>query len=157
MKKKYIYIIGILIVIIDQLLKILVVSNITTDINLLPNVLAITLVHNDGAAWGMFSGNQLFLIIVSVLAFIGISYYIKKKCSCKKLEFIGYGLLLGGLVGNLIDRVMMGYVIDYIHLLFIDFPVFNFADMAVVIGVGLLIIDMIKEEYDAYKSRKREC
>ncbi len=155
MKKRYIFIIGFIIVFVDQFLKILISGNIVENITLISGILEITLTHNYGAAWGIFEGNQIFLILVSVVAFGLISFYIKKRDSLKLLEIIGYTLLLGGLVGNLIDRVIYGYVVDYIYLLFIDFPIFNFADMAIVIGVGLLVIDMIKEEYYAYRSRKR--
>lgn len=100
-------------------------------------------VHNFGAAWSIFSGKQIFLIIISfIFLFIIIFYYIKEK-SKSYLFNVAYGFILAGTFGNLIDRIFLGYVRDFINLEFMDFPVFNVADACLTIGVVFFILYII--------------
>lgn len=144
---KKITIIGISCIIIDQVFKKIIIDNmvLNTSFEIIPNFLNITYVQNFGSAWSIFSGNRLFLIAITIFAlFILYKYFIDNQ-KLSRLEIISYGILMGGIFGNLIDRIIYGYVIDYIDFIIFgyDFPVFNFADMCIVISVGLIIINMI--------------
>ena len=125
----------------------------------------LTMVHNQGAAFGMGQGQGwLFAIIavVIVLAIIGWLFFSK---DLNTLEVVAFGLIAAGGIGNLIDRVNMGYVVDFIQFTFIDFPVFNVADMCVTVGVALVIVsafmkikadkDEIYSELEAKEAAKK--
>lgn len=116
-------------------------------ITLINGLLALTYVENRGAAFGMFSGKQLFLIIVSVGIIVLLEYYLIKTRPQSKLMQLTIVLVVSGGIGNLVDRVFQGFVIDYIDInqLF-SFPVFNFADICVTIGEFLLIFLMFYGE-----------
>lgn len=131
--------------IIDILFK-LVVKNILVvneSIKVINNFFYITYVKNTGAAWSILSGKQLFLIIFSIIIILILIIYLIKKKEYNKFEIIGYSLLLAGAIGNLIDRVVYGYVIDYLNFYIFNynFPIFNIADCCIVIGIMLLFID----------------
>ncbi|MBR3523365.1 MAG: signal peptidase II [Bacilli bacterium] len=147
---KKISLISLIIVLIDQLIKILISNTITyaESIKVIPNFFYLTNVHNEGAAWSMFSGKQFVLIIVAVLALVGIYLFLIKGKKLNKLETICYSLLIGGIIGNLIDRVIFNYVIDYLEFIFgnYHYPVFNFADMCIVISIFTLVIMSFKED-----------
>ena len=151
MNKKIIYTMFICIFI-DQLIKI-IVSNIAllnTPYEVIKNFFYLTHVRNLGAAWGIFYGNRYFLILVSLFAlFIFYFVFIKNK-KLSKFESISFGILLGGIIGNLIDRIVYGYVIDYLdfQIFNYDFPIFNFADTCIVISIILIIIKIIKDDSD---------
>ena len=101
----------------------------------------LNLVHNKGVAWGAFAGNVPVIAIVTAVMCIAIAafaVYWAKRSSVP--EMIGLGLLFAGGIGNLYDRVVQGYVVDFITPLFIDFPTFNVADIGVTCGIALLAI-----------------
>ena len=111
-------------------------------------------VENTGAAFGSFSGNTALLsIITAVIIIAGIAAIILKKINNKFLLVTATVIIAGGL-GNLIDRIFRGYVVDFIKVLFIDFPVFNFADILVTCGSFMLIIYLIIDIYN--DSRKKQ-
>lgn len=107
----------------------------------------LTFLKNDGAAWGILKGGRIFFIIVTVVVvLVLIAYYFKIKKSEKSWVIkISIIMIVAGAVGNLIDRFRLGYVIDMLHFIFKDysFPVFNFADIYVVVGTALFIIYVI--------------
>ncbi len=109
------------------------------SITIINNFLYITFVRNPGAAFGMFPYQTVFFIIIALVVAVGIVWYYRAMGAENRWLRLGLSLMLGGSLGNLIDRVRSGYVID-----FIDFsiwpPVFNIADSAIVIGIGILII-----------------
>ena len=147
MKKLIVYISAICFII-DQLSKALLdhFLELNQSIDIIPSFFRITYVRNDGAAWSLFSGNQIFLIIMSFFALYMIyTYFIKNKV-LNKLELWSYGLLLGGIFGNLIDRLIRGYVTDFFDFTIFNyhFPVFNIADICIVIGLFLTIISLWK-------------
>ena len=110
-------------------------------------------VENTGAAFGSFSGNTALLsIITAVIIIAGIAAIILKKINNKFLLVTATVIIAGGL-GNLIDRIFRGYVVDFIKVLFIDFPVFNFADILVTCGSFMLIIYLI---IDIYKDSRKK-
>ena len=127
-----------LFVLIDRIIKILVQVFLTgKKIFIIDNFFYLVNVENDGAAFSMLEGKQWLLIMIGVIASIVIIYYVKKN----DIKGIGFSLLLGGVIGNLIDRVVYRYVIDYIGFILFNryMPIFNFADMAIVIGAFIII------------------
>ncbi len=140
MKKKDLIII-IILVLIDRLTKFLVKRfiNYLEVINIIKNKLFLTYVTNTGSAFSLFEGKRLMLIIVSlILLYFLIKYYIKIE---DKVEKISITLILSGLIGNLIDRIFLGKVIDFIGVG--SFPIFNVADSYVVIGIFILLVYVI--------------
>ena len=113
------------------------------------NFLYFTYAHNTGVAWGMLAGHLwLFIIVALVSAVLMIVFFMKTR-RYEVLTRFGLVLTFAGMAGNLIDRVMYGYVRDFIDVVIFNynFPIFNVADMAVVIGVILIIIEIVFEEY----------
>lgn len=145
------FIIVLVVIIIDVVSKVLVTNNLVLNksITIIPNFFYLTYAHNYGGAWSIFENNTLIITIISFIVILGISYYIFKNRVTKKIEIIGYSLLLGGAIGNLIDRVISGYVIDFLdfYIFGYDFPIFNIADIGIVIGIMLLLVSMILEVY----------
>ncbi len=148
-KLKFVYILGIFFLLIDQLIKIFISSRFLLNQNLIiiKNLLNLNLVHNEGAAFSILTGSRLLLIVVGILAVVLISFYIVKSDEINDRDILSYSLLLGGIVGNLIDRIVHGYVIDYISFNFFGyyFPVFNFADICIVLSIIIIVINIIKE------------
>ena len=141
-----------LIIIIFDVISKIFISNIlilNKSITIIPNLFYLTYTHNYGGAWSIFDNSTLFITIVSFLIIIGIIYYLFKNKVTKKIEIIGYSLLLGGAIGNLIDRIVYGYVIDFLdfYIFKYDFPIFNVADIGIVVGIILLLVSMILEVY----------
>ena len=146
---KKIFTLSSILLIIDIIVKLVVKFNMKLydSIKVIDDFFYITYVKNTGAAWSILSGKQIFLIFISIVVIIGVIIYLKNKNNYKKIEIIAYSLLLAGSIGNLIDRVVYGYVIDYLNFYIFNynFPVFNIADTCIVIGIMLLFIDMRKE------------
>ncbi len=134
-------------VIVDQILKLIIFNTIGASgqtINLIPGILQLTYVENTGAAFGFFNA-RLFLIIFDILImFFIIKILLDKKYPLNDKAKTGLSLIISGGIGNLIDRIFRGFVIDYIDITqIIDYPVFNFADILVVAGVILIIATII--------------
>lgn len=140
MKKISLY--SFLFLLVDQISKILVrmYLNLYNDIILIPNFLSLIHVKNDGAAFSILEGKKMFFILISIIVLIGIIYYIKNK-NLKKIDYIIYGMLIGGIVGNLIDRIIYGNVTDFISFTILNkpMPIFNLADTFICIGCVLMI------------------
>lgn len=113
------------------------------SIPLIPGILELRYLLNTGAAFGSLAGRQLFLILFTIAAMAGILVYLLWKRPASRLEYMGWILILGGGLGNLIDRVSAQAVVDYINPLFIDFAVFNFADICITVGIGLYVLDLL--------------
>ena len=134
--------IGILVFIIDQLVKHLVVStmHLGQSLPVIKGIFHITYVLNPGAAFGMLAHQRWFFILVALAAvLLGAAFY-KKLQQESFLMRSGAGLLLGGAVGNLADRIQSGLVVDFLD--FRIWPVFNIADIAICAGAGILIFDI---------------
>ena len=157
--KKKIGIIAVLVVLFDQISKYLVIKNfkIFESIEIIKNFFSLTYIRNYGGAWGVFQGNVLLLALISFLALTFFIKMIFKEQNMNTITIITYGLLLGGIIGNLIDRVIRGYVIDFLdfYILGYDYPVFNVADIMIVISVLLLIFEILRSEYNENRSRKK--
>ena len=110
---------------------------------IIDNFLNITYVRNTGAAWSILDNNTWIVTVISLLIIIGIIYYVYRNRVSKKILKIGYGLILGGAIGNFIDRIVYGYVIDFIDIDIFgwNYPIFNLADMFIIVGVILVMID----------------
>ena len=132
-------------VILDQLTKYIIKQNfqLNQSIPIIKNLLHITYITNTGSAFGLFKGLNWFFVLFSVIVIIAIFYYLKKIVKNEKLLQFAVGLLLGGTIGNLIDRIAYGAVVDFID--FRVWPVFNIADSAVTISVILLVVLLWKE------------
>ena len=96
-------------------------------------------IQNEGASWGMLAGRSTLLIMISLAAVLYLSYLAYHNRQQSQWIQLGLGLVIGGALGNLIDRILYGYVIDMFKLEFIDFPVFNIADSAITVGILILI------------------
>lgn len=132
---------------IDQLVKHWVTATIALGAShvVAPGLLAITNLHNNGAAWSILQGQQWFFAIISVVAIL-IVVYLMVRWRHQVPLMVGLALILAGTLGNFIDRLMNGYVVDMFELLFINFPVFNVADSCLTIGVLILIIAILRED-----------
>ena len=155
--KTKIYFIAILGVIVDQITKFLVVSNFDVGLGrtIIKSFFSIVYIQNTGAAWGIFSDGTLILSIVSTLFLIFFFIYISKLKYVSKLNSIAYGMFIGGIVGNLIDRVVRHYVVDFLSFDIFGhpFPVFNIADSLIVISIILIIIESLIKEMNENDSR----
>jgi len=140
---------SLVIFIIDQLTKLLVSFNIdlNSSVSVIKDFFNISLVHNYGAAFSILYGNRIFLILVSFFALAMIYMFLIKGKVLRKFDIVLYSLLFGGIIGNLFDRIVYGYVIDFFdfNIFGYSFPIFNIADTAIVIGTFLLIILNISE------------
>ena len=144
-KNNFIFSVALLIVFLDQLTKFLIKQNLqlSQSIPIISNVFHLTYITNTGSAFGLFKGLNVFFIVFLIIVIGFIIHFIKKIRENEKLLQFSIGLLLGGTIGNLLDRVLLGYVVDFID--FRIWPVFNIADSAVTIGVILLIILLWKK------------
>lgn len=129
------------IIVIDQILKYLTVENLASlsTVELIPNFLTLTYVENRGVAFGMFKDMKWIVITITSLVILFLIYILLTKKISSKLFVFGSALVIGGGIGNLIDRIFLGYVIDYLQLSFFP-PVCNFADYCVTAGVIMIII-----------------
>ena len=149
--KKKITIISFLAFLIDQIVKVLMLKYITI-VNLIPGFLSFMVVKNKGVAFSMFWGNRWFIIIFSIFLVLALIWFLNNEYICKKednfIKNIEYGILFGGIFGNLFDRIIRGYVVDYISLNFFgySFPIFNLADIFITFGVLIMLFYSLFEE-----------
>ena len=138
---------------IDQAIK-LWATNVLQPIGampLIPHVVELRFVLNPGMAFSLLSGKQLFLILATSAALLLVAYWLFFRSRGKYLQQAALILVLGGGIGNLIDRVLNGEVVDYINVLFMRFAVFNFADICVCVGVALWVLVIFLEEIQEQK------
>ena len=139
---KYLIVISIL-CFLDQYSKIYISLNINKLINKDLLILTIDYIRNYGAAFNILSGSRLFLSLISIISTIILMYliFIRKD---KRINKYGLSFIVAGSIGNGVDRIFYGYVIDFIKIKFVDFPVFNIADIAINIGILVLIINYFR-------------
>ena len=125
----------------DQLVKYFVVTHIKLDttVSFIPHVLSLSNVRNDGAAWSILQGQQFLLFVITVAA-LAVMLVLLKKNRNDRLFAWALTLMIGGTLGNFLDRLRLGYVVDMFTLDFMNFPIFNVADCALTVGVILLTI-----------------
>ncbi len=143
----YVYVIAVFVFIADQLSKLAVVRfmNEGETIPLWEGVFHLTSHRNRGAAFGILQDQRWFFIVVTMVVISGIIYYLQTVKNLTARMAIALSLILGGALGNFVDRLMTGEVVDFLHFRLINYPIFNIADSAIVIGVGLFILDMLLE------------
>ena len=132
------------IILLDQLTKIFVFINYEKVMNKDFILFRLDLVKNYGAAFNIFSGNRIFLSSVSIIFSILLIYIILSKNTLKIFDLLSYCFILGGTIGNGLDRILKGFVIDFINLNYINFPVFNIADISINIGFIFLFYSILK-------------
>lgn len=156
MKTLKIMLIIVSIFLLDRFTKVLVINNLSLgeSISIINDFLNITYVNNHGAAFGIMDGKVIFIVIVSILIFAYLIYEIRKE-SHSKLITISISFVIGGLLGNLFDRVVYGHVIDFFdfNLFGYDFAIFNVGDAFIVIGTILLAIGFLLEERNANNNK----
>jgi len=155
---KKVPIISITIFLIDQIIKFIITANLNLyeEIIIIKDFFSLFYVQNFGAGFSILIGQRLFLILISLIALVAIIYYLYRNKDIKKYEKILYPVLIGGILGNLFDRIIFGYVIDYLSFNFFgyEYPVFNFADMAIVISIFGLLFFGIKDDFNENKGRR---
>ena len=142
----YFILLSTIIILSDQFTKNLININYKSLINNDLIFFSIDYVKNYGAAFNILSGNRIFLSTVSTIITLLLIYIILNKKNISNFDLISYSFILAGTVGNGIDRITKGYVIDFINLNFIDFPVFNIADISINIGFIFIIFGLIKNK-----------
>lgn len=154
------YTIALIIIVIDQLTKWIVVRSMELgeQITIIENFFYLTSHRNSGAAWGILEGQMTFFYIITVIVVIGIIYYMQKFAKYDKLLAIGLSLILGGAIGNFIDRIFRQEVVDFADFIIFnyDFPIFNVADSSLSIGVILVIIATIIDELKQRKEKQKK-
>lgn len=154
----YLYYFFALVVIgIDQLTKWIVIQKMELyeSIPIIDHFFYITSHRNAGAAWGILQGQMMFFYIITIFVIIGLVYYMEKYGKDHKLTAISLSLILGGAIGNFIDRLLRQEVVDFLDVMIFtyDFPIFNVADSSLVIGVILIFIATMLEEKNKGKAK----
>lgn len=150
--------IAISIIILDQITKWLVVTNLGYgyEVQIVKNFFYVTYVRNKGAAWGIFQNGRIFFVLMTILVVIGILYLMsREKSSYKKVVF---SFILGGALGNFIDRLFRGYVIDFLdfYIFSYNFPTFNVADIFITVGTILIIYEILVKKSFWEESSERK-
>lgn len=163
MKKKFLwfFIISGILIFFDQITKIIAANTLkgNSPAELIPGVLEFRYIENRGAAWGMMQGAGIFFIILTFAVMAGMIVLVAKMPSVKRFRpLLAFAIqLFAGGIGNLIDRIALHYVRDFIYFRIIDFPVFNVADVCVTCGVCLLVILVIfvyrEKDYALFKKK----
>ena len=155
--KRTTYLTAAAVVLLDQLSKAWALQHLSARgiSPLLPGLLQQRLVFNTGAAFSMLQNNALGLGLVSTLVALGLVFWIQTSGPLSRWQGLGLGLLLGGAVGNGIDRWRMGSVVDFLELVPVSFPVFNIADVAINLAVLCLLIDLLTRHDQRHERRPR--
>ena len=142
----YFIFLSLILILTDQITKQIIKSNYLSLLNKEMIFFNIDYVRNYGAAFNLLSGSRVFLSLISIIITLILFYIIINKENMTFIDLFSYSFILGGTLGNGIDRIFRGYVIDFIKLKFIDFPVFNVADVSINIGLILIIYGYIKNK-----------
>ncbi len=142
----------------DQFTKYLAVTYLAPvgTMPLIPGIIQLQFILNDGMAFSLLSGSRWLLVSVTGVALLALLIYLLFKRPNCRLEYFAWLLILSGGIGNLIDRIFSGYVVDFFSLQFMEFAVFNVADCYVTVGAALLIVWLIIGEVKAHKENKKK-
>ena len=137
-----------LLIVLDQLVKSYVVQNIALGEikSWIPNLVSLTYLQNRGAAFSILQDQQLLFAVITLVVVVGAIWYLHKHMEDSLWMVLGLTLIIAGGLGNFIDRISQGFVVDMFHLDFINFAIFNVADSYLTVGVIILLIAMLKEE-----------
>ena len=135
-------------IVLDQMVKAYVVQNIALGEikSWIPNLVSLTYLQNRGAAFSMLQDQQWFFAVITLVVMAGAIWYLHKHIEDSFWIVFGLVLIIAGGLGNFIDRISQGFVVDMFHLDFINFAIFNVADSYLTVGVVVLLIAMLKEE-----------
>ena len=153
-------ILGIIIIILDQFSKYFIQTNTLwqNHIEIIPNFFYITYAKNTGMGFSLLSGHTILLAIVSMIVILVIFYYYVKCDKKDVLSLVTYSLLIAGAIGNLIDRIVNNYVVDFFYFKLINFPIFNVADIYVTVAASLFIFLCLfiykEEDFEAIFPKK---
>lgn len=149
------------IVVLDQLVKHWITRVLVTPgggrLPLLPKVLGLTLVHNPGASWGILAGKTDLLLLITGVVCLGLMALLLLERPADRLQRLSLCCILGGAVGNALDRLLLGYVVDMFETLFVEFPIFNVADCFITVGAALLCVGVLREERKAKRLQAAEA
>ena len=137
-----------ILIVLDQLVKSYVVQNIALGEvkTWIPNLVSLTYLQNRGAAFSMLQDQQLLFAVITLVVVVGAIWYLHKHMEDSFWMVLGLTLIIAGGLGNFIDRISQGFVVDMFHLDFINFAIFNVADSYLTVGVIILLLAMLKEE-----------
>ena len=137
-----------ILIVLDQLVKSYVVQNIALGEvkTWIPNLVSLTYLQNRGAAFSILQDQQLLFAVITLVVVVGAIWYLHKHMEDSFWMVLGLTLIIAGGLGNFIDRISQGFVVDMFHLDFINFAIFNVADSYLTVGVIILLIAMLKEE-----------
>ena len=143
-------------ILVDQIVKIIISSTMSVGetIPVIKDIFHFTYIRNEGAAFGMLSEHRWVFMIISSVAIVAMCIYLFKFCKERMLVRIGIALVIGGGIGNMIDRIFLGYVVDMIDCRFIDFYVFNVADSCVCVGAGIVFLGVLLDTITEIKESK---
>ncbi len=143
-------VIVVLLVAVDQVVKYLCFHYLTDTITLIPGFIELRYLENRGAAFGIMEGRSFFLILFPIIIICGLIFYYRKlgTTTIDKITKVSLILILSGAFGNLIDRAFNGFVVDMFNFTFFQFPIFNVADIYVVVGTAILMIATILTKED---------
>jgi signal peptidase II len=141
---------------VDQIVKIIISSTMSVGetIPVIKDIFHFTYIRNEGAAFGMLSEHRWVFMIISSVAIVAMCIYLFKFCKERMLTRIGIALVIGGGIGNMIDRIFLGYVVDMIDCRFIDFYIFNVADSCVCVGAGIVFLGVLLDTIKEIKENK---
>lgn len=156
--RERVYTVSAIILMLDQMLKMVVKNNLylMQEIKVIPNFFSIYYVENKGAAFSILSGKTYIFVLVALFLLVALDKYIGKE-KLTKFSILSLGIVIGGVLGNLIDRLLYHSVVDFL-LFNIDgyaFPVFNIADVGITVGVSLYIIENVWRNIYEVRSRNR--
>lgn len=145
-------------IIIDQVTKLIVTQNMElySSAPFIPKIMEFRYILNTGAAWGMFSENRWVFLIISGVALVILPIILYKYRNLPFLFGFSLSLIISGAAGNMIDRVFSGAVVDFLNFLFVDFPVFNFADICVTVGAALMFVYLIFFDKEIFSDSKKK-
>ena len=143
-------------ILVDKIVKIIISSTIDVGetIPVIKDIFHFTYIRNEGAAFGMLSEHRWVFMIISSVAIVAMCIYLFKFCKERMLTRIGIALVIGGGIGNMIDRIFLGYVVDMIDCRFIDFYIFNVADSCVCVGAGIVFLGVLLDTIKEIKENK---
>ncbi len=151
-----VYLVIALSILLDQLTKWFATLYLADSIPLWNGVFHLTFATNTGAAWGMLKDHRWIFMTISTLAIVAILAYLIFVKEQSKGSRLALALICGGGIGNMIDRIALGYVVDFLDFRLINFPIFNLADSCVCVGTFLFLFFFLKEEWDAERKKKAE-
>ena len=152
------YLLAAVLIAIDQLVKWGIVQNFALydELEVIPNIFSLYYIQNRGAAWGILQGRMGLFFIITVLVVGYLVYTFHNLPQRSILAGISFSFILAGALGNFIDRMRLGYVVDMLRFDFIDFPIFNVADVFLTIGVGTMIVYLLFFEKEEGTTSKRK-